>query len=140
MRVVIDTNCLIQIIPRKSIFHNLWKLILNGDLTLCVSNEIINEYMEILQRLIDIRTAELVITTIIENPYVEFFSPTYRFNLITADPDDNKFVDCAIVSQAKCIVSNDNHYSILKDIEFPKVEVFSLSEFSFFFNEHKNIP
>ena len=33
-----------------------------------------------------------------------------KFNLITADPDDNKFIDCAVAAQAKYIVTEDRHY------------------------------
>lgn len=53
----------------------------------------------------------------------------YRFNLITTDPDDNKFVDCAIVAGATYIVSNDRHFEELKKYDFPKVDVRKLSEF-----------
>ena len=56
-------------------------------------------------------------------------NPTYRFNLITADPDDNKFVDCAVIAGATYIVSNDRHFEELKQSEFPKVDVRNLSEF-----------
>lgn len=49
-------------------------------------------------------------------------SPTYRFNLLN-DPDDNKFVDCAIAANAVCIVSHDRDFLPLRAIEFPKVAV-----------------
>lgn len=48
--------------------------------------------------------------------------PTYRFNLLN-DPDDNKFVDCAIAANAVCIVSHDRDFLPLRAIEFPKVAV-----------------
>ena len=35
-------------------------------------------------------------------------NPYYRFGLIQADADDNKFVDCAIVANAEYLVSNEN--------------------------------
>ena len=56
-------------------------------------------------------------------------SPYYKFNLITADPDDNKFVDCAIVASAKYIVTEDHHYDVLKRCSFPKVDVVDLDTF-----------
>ena len=43
------------------------------------------------------------------------------FNLITSDPDDNKFVDCAICGQAEYLVSNDKHFKVLNDIQFPSI-------------------
>ncbi len=60
---------------------------------------------------------------------VEFVTPAYRFNLITSDPDDNKFVDCAITAGATYIVSNDRHFNELKKYDFPKVDVRNLTEF-----------
>ena len=55
--------------------------------------------------------------------------PYYRFNMIQADPDDNKFVDCAIAGNAKYIVTNDHHYDILRETPFPHVDVMSITEF-----------
>lgn len=53
----------------------------------------------------------------------------FRFNLITADPDDNKFVDCAVTAGATYIVSNDRHFRELERYDFPKVDVRTLAEF-----------
>ena len=130
MRIVLDTNCLIQSIPQKSPFRPVWESFLSGENTLCVSNEIIEEYMEILQRLTDERTAALVIKTIVESPFVEFIIPYYQFHLITIDPDDNKFVDCAIAAAARYVVTNDRHYDVLRMKKtFPTVEVINLIDF-----------
>lgn len=56
-------------------------------------------------------------------------STLYHFGLITQDPDDNKFVDCAIVASADYLVCEDNHFKVLKDIPFPKVNVITLEQF-----------
>ncbi len=53
----------------------------------------------------------------------------YKWNLIERDPDDNKFVDCAIASNARFLVSHDKHFKVLKNIAFPKVEVISTNGF-----------
>ena len=129
MRIVLDTNCLIQSISPKSAYHDIWLSILNGKNTLCVSNEILEEYAEILNRLAGETTADLVLNAIIECRNVMFFTPYYRFNLISADPDDNKFVDCAIQANAHYIVTNDHHYDVLRHIEFPKVGLIKLMDF-----------
>lgn len=100
-----------------------------GENELCVSNEIIDEYLEILQKLTNIEVAEYIVKTIINSPFVVFKNPFYKFDLIQADQDDNKFVDCAIAAQAKCIISNDHHYDILSTIPFPHVEVIKLADF-----------
>ena len=129
MRIVLDTNCLIQSVGRHSKFRPIWDSILNGQNTLCVTNEILEEYSEILGCLFNQQFADMVILAILKNPFVELFSPHYRFNLITADPDDNKFVDCAIVANARYIVTNDHHYNVLRNIKFPSVDVMNLTDF-----------
>ena len=128
-RLVLDTNCLIQIVSPRSKYHFLWDSFVRGENTLCVSNEIIEEYVEIMQKLIGYAAAEYVVKTILNSKFTEMITPFYNFNLIEADPDDNKFVDCAIAAHAKCIVTNDHYYDVLKMIPFPKVEVVSLVDF-----------
>ena len=56
-------------------------------------------------------------------------APHFRFRLNESDPDDNKFVDCAIASNAKYIVTQDHHFNILKSIPFPKVDVVTIETF-----------
>ena len=62
-KLVLDTNCLIQSIPQRSRYHVLWQSFVDGKNKLCVSNEILEEYIEILQRLTDNETAEYVVKT-----------------------------------------------------------------------------
>ena len=130
MRIVLDTNSLIQSISPKSVYHDVWLSVLTGRNTLCVSNDILEEYAEILNRLAGKKTADLVLNTIIECKNVVFLMPYYHFNLISADPDDNKFVDCAIQANARYIVTNDHHYDVLRQIEFPKVDIIKLMDFA----------
>ena len=129
MRIVLDTNSLIQSISPKSTYHEVWLSVLTGRNVLCVSNEILEEYAEILNRLAGKKTADLVLNSIIECKNVVFLTPYYHFNLISADPDDNKFVDCAIQANARYIVTNDHHYDVLRQIEFPKVGIIKLIDF-----------
>ena len=42
--IVLDTNCLLQIIARKSKNYFLWEGSLNGDYCLCYTTEILEEY------------------------------------------------------------------------------------------------
>lgn len=97
---------------------------------MCISNEILGEYTEILQRLFNYELAEYVVKTIVNNPYVELATPYYNFNLINSDPDDNKFVDCCIAANAKYIVTNDHHYDVLRNIPFPRVETIRIDKFA----------
>lgn len=128
-RVVLDTNCLLASLSKRGRYFSVWKSLLEGRYTLCVSNDILEEYHEI----ISVKTNELVaanvIQTLLNSPNVELVTTYFRFNLIEADPDDNKFVDCAIAARAMFIVSEDSHFNVLKDIPFPRLAILRLSQF-----------
>jgi len=127
-RLVLDTNSLLQCISRRSKYHELWLSLLDGRNELCVSTEILEEYAEILERKTSPKFAELALDVISNNPYTVFITPYYHFKLIVADPDDDKFVDCAVASNAKFIVTEDSHYDLLQDLVFPRVDVIKLDE------------
>ncbi len=129
MRIVLDTNCLIQSFSERSPYFAVWLSILRGENALCVSNEIMEEYAEILQRLAGKRTADYVMDAITKSKNVVFVTPYYHFGLIQADPDDNKFVDCAIAASARYIVTNDKHYEVLRHLKFPIVDIIALKDF-----------
>ena len=129
MNIVLDTNCLVIAISRQSEYHQVWQDFLTGKYTLCITNEIIEEYSEVLSRNISPLVSELFISAILNRKNVKKISPSFSFHLIEADVDDNKFVDCAIVANAKYIVTEDHHYDVLKEIPFPKVDVIKLREF-----------
>lgn len=109
--------------------NDIWEAFRVGKYTLCVSNEILFEYHEILAMRYNNLIANTVLKELIETPNIVRINPTYRFNLITTDPDDNKFVDCAIIAGATYIVSNDRHFRELDKYDFPKVDLRTLSEF-----------
>ena len=127
-RLVLDTNSLLQCISRRSKYHDLWLSLLDGRNELCVSTEILEEYAEILERKTSPKFAELALDVISNNPYTVFITPYYHFKLIVADPDDDKFVDCAVAGNAKYIVTEDSHYAVLNGLDFPKVDVIKLDE------------
>ena len=129
MRIVLDTNCLIQSVSPRSKYYAVWESFVSGENRLCITNEIIEEYIEILQKLVGYEVSEYIVKTIINSPFTEFFTPYYHFELIKADPDDNKFVDCVIVAHARYVVTNDHHYDVLKEIPFPKVQIISIQDF-----------
>ncbi len=64
-----------------------------------------------------------------KSPDVVFVQKYFFWNLITADPDDNKFVDCSVAASANFIVTDDKHFQVLKKIPFPTVAVISALEF-----------
>ena len=127
--IVLDTNSLIMSISAKGSYHRAWQAFIKGDYVLCVSNEIIEEYLEVISRNINTKVAEAIVSAILTRWNVRRLTPHYRFHLIQADEDDNKFVDCAIAANARYIVSEDHHFDILKDIPFPAVTVIGIDDF-----------
>ena len=128
-KVVLDTNCLVMALSRHSEYYPVWQGIRTGKYVLCVSNDIISEYQEIIAQKTSEVVANNVVRTLLESPFVELIDPYYHLELIAADPDDNKFVDCAFAANATYIVSNDKHFDVLKKIKYPPLHVIKLIEF-----------
>ena len=128
-QVVIDTNCLVQMISVHSPYRPAWQAFREGQYTLCVSNDILNEYNEILERVANAAVAHNIVNAIVRSPYTRMLDPHFHFGLIEQDPDDNKFVDCAIIAGADYIVSEDAHFRVLAEIPFPNVNVIRMDEF-----------
>jgi putative PIN family toxin of toxin-antitoxin system len=129
MKIVLDTNCLLVSVQEYSDYFWLWEAFCNKKFTFCYTDEILNEYQEILSRYYSPKFARLVIDTILSAPNTEQVKVYYKWLLILADPDDNKFVDCAISANADFIVSNDKHFNIFNDIDFPKINVVNIDTF-----------
>lgn len=118
----------------------IWDDFLAGKLMLCVTNEIVEEYLEILALKTTPEIASHVVSVILSQSNVEFVTPYYKMHLIEADEDDNKFVDCAFIAGASCIVSNDAHFKVLNEISFPKIFVLKIKEFIDLLLKEKNHP
>ena len=128
-KIVLDTNCLVQMISMHSPYRPAWQAFREGKYLLCVSNDILNEYNEILEKVAYAAVSHYIVNAFARSPYTRMFDPHFRFGLIEQDPDDNKFVDCAIVAGAEYIVSEDAHFRVLETIPFPSVSVKRLEEF-----------
>ena len=130
MRLVIDTNVFMQALSRKNQYHPILESIRYlMPHFLLVSNEIISEYYEIISRHFSEKALNRIEIFIENSIKIITVEPHYRFNLVSTDPDDNKFVDCAICSNADFLITSDKHFDILKSVQFPKVNIISPEEF-----------
>lgn len=129
MVIVLDCNILVMSLTSKSPYHRIFQSLVHGSFDLAINEEILLEYEEIIQLKYGIRTAASLIALLKELPNVRFTNTYYRWNLIEADPEDNKYVDCAINSGASFLVTEDKHFSILVSIPFPKLSVLSIDRF-----------
>ena len=138
--IVLDTNCLIASLSKKGHYYSAWKGLHEGKYILCVSNEILEEYEEIIAEKTNPQIASNVIQVLINSPYVRLVETYFHFHLINEDKDDNKFVDCAIAANATYIVSEDAHFKHLNDIPFPTVMVIRLMKFVEMLDEKTGFP
>jgi len=106
-----------------------WTEFVEGKVAWCVTTEILSEYMEILEEKTNAWFAEVIVNAIVNNENTIRVSPSFFFNLIQADPDDNKFVDCAVAANAKYIVTEDHHFNVLKNVSFPSVAILNIDDF-----------
>jgi putative PIN family toxin of toxin-antitoxin system len=118
MTVCLDTGVFIQIFGRRQPFQPILRSLLDGKITLAVSNEILFEYQEVTTRLSgterwrDVAALMELLSQLHQN--IQRIEPHYRFNVISTDPDDNKFCDCAIASGANFVVTEDAHFDVLR--------------------------
>ena len=116
IRIVVDTNVFVSSFfggnPRNIIDQ--WK---NGQVVLCLSKPIIDEYIEVLQRLGLHNEQELneLLRLFARGFHVLFSAKTPELQLVHEDPDDNKFIECAVALKAEFIISGDRHLTAIQD-------------------------
>jgi len=128
IRAVVDTNVFISSFfggnPRKIV--DLWK---QDRLQLCLSQAIIEEYIEVLLRLGLQNNSEIkeLLSLFAKGGNTLFTSSTEPVSLIADDPDDNKFIECAISLNAEYIISGDKH--LLKIKKYLNIKILSPLDF-----------
>ena len=127
MNIVVDTNIIISGIFFGGNPKRIINAILDSKVNAYISKEILNEYFEIINEMmfskgesIDLSFISLLID---------------RFNIIettskidiSRDPDDNKFIECAIDSNSIYIVSGDDDLLSIKN--YHNIEIITAKEF-----------
>ncbi|MBM3310989.1 MAG: putative toxin-antitoxin system toxin component, PIN family [Candidatus Aminicenantes bacterium] len=108
MKAVVDPNVFVSSFfgghPRKII--DLWK---NGAATLCFSKDILEEYVEVLGRMGLEKEPELkeLLDLLARAPNVLFTSKAPDHHAVPADPDDDKFIACALALLAEVVITGD---------------------------------
>ncbi len=116
MKVVVDTNIFISSFfggkPRKII--DLWK---NEKITLCLSNDILDEYIDVLHRVGMKDEAELeeLLTLFSKSFNILFTTKIPKIRIIKNDPDDDKFIECAAALKANAVITGDREVLALKE-------------------------
>jgi len=136
MRVVIDTNILVASLSSNSKNYWIIEALLDKKIELCLTNDILLEYEEVLKIKYSALVADAFLTSLKDLSNVYEIQVHFQWSIIQTDSDDNKFVDCAIAGNVDFLISNDKHFSILKTIDFPKLNLLRLEEFEEFYKNN----
>lgn len=127
-KVVVDTNVFVSAAILKGTTTALMECWRNNQFILLFSVDIFDEYFEVIarpkfaQEERDIRELAELLTE--KGVAVE---SQIRLNVIKDDPDDNKFLECAVAGEADFIVSGDQHLLALK--EYKGIKILKIAEF-----------
>lgn len=114
MKVVIDTNVFVSSFlggnPRRII--DLWR---KEEITLCLSKDILDEYVEVIQRVGLAGEAEMqeLLSLFAKGFNLLFTTKTPRIMVVKNDPDDDKFIECAVALKAEVIITGDRELRAL---------------------------
>ncbi len=126
-RVILDTNILASMALGGQVgkINERWRA---GEFILVVSEEIVTEYLEVLQRpKLHLKSHTIAVITGRIYRKAKFVKPEERVSGIQPDPKDDKFLEAAISGKVDCIVSGDKHLLDLK--EFRSIRIITAREF-----------
>ena len=117
-KLVVDTNIVVSALLKPDSLPDLIiNMILNKKFTLCLSEDIFNEYQEVLGRgkfksLNQAKTRSLLLKI---KKNAKLVKPSVSVDIIKSDPEDNKFLECALEAQADYFITGD-----IKNFSFKK--------------------
>jgi len=132
IRIVADTNVLISATFWNGDSNKIIEKVEKKELVLVMSKEILEEfsgvlgYEEIQDKIIN-KNLEMKLTIEKISLLSVFVDPQEKFKIIAEDPDDNKFLDCAVAGKSDFIITKDKH--LLKLKEFREIKIVKPEEF-----------
>lgn len=126
-RVVLDTNVLISSLwgglPGRII--HLWQ---KGRFHILLSQPILEEYLAVLLRFGPTEEDLDALVALLGHPHLtEWLTPALHLHVISTDPTDNRFLECAVAGEADAIVSGDRY--LLKLKQFREIRILTPREF-----------
>ena len=127
MKIVVDTNVMISGIFFGGFPQKVLTAIVSNEITACATTEIIDEYEEIVERMIQKKQGHL--NTNILTPVLRSLELIEAKSIvgICRNQDDNKFLGCAKDAKALYIVSGDNDLLVLEKYE--DIDIITAKEF-----------
>jgi len=128
LRIILDTNVLISGIFFSGPPYQILQAWRDGNISIILSQEIFDEYRRVAETLSS-QFNEISIDDILNLIAInaDFFQPIELSQSICDDPDDDKFIACAIASNVKVIVTGDKH--LLKVTGFKGIEIITPKQF-----------
>jgi putative PIN family toxin of toxin-antitoxin system len=128
VKIVLDTNVFISGVFFGGPPYLLLQAWRDGIIQLVISPEILDEYRRVGEILAEEHPAidlEPMLEFVIQNADVFAASPLSE--PVCEDPDDDKFISCALASASRIIISGDKH--LLKVTGFQDIEVLKPRDF-----------
>ena len=115
LRAVLDTNVYFSAFYHPGgVTFRIWESAIRRQFVLLVSPAIMREIAEVLRLDLGWRESEIVAQLKLISKVAEIVIPKIGLQVIKADPDDDKFLECAVEGSADLIVSGDRHLTRLK--------------------------
>ena len=132
MILCLDTNTVVQALAQQHPFHPILEAWVGGQVTWAVSTPILLEYEEVLTRLSGParwrKLARLMDLAELTSDNLSRVTPSFHFNVVAADPEDNIFSDCAITAGADFLITEDRDFAPLAEAGY-KVQPISPQDF-----------
>ena len=127
MRIVVDTNVLASAVFFGGKPGELLRLILARSISAVATQEILDEYQDTIDYLLEkYKGRELHFSAVPIYSSMEIIPAKTRVT-VCRDPDDDKFISCAIDGQCYYVVSGDKDLLTLK--KYRHVKIVTVSEF-----------
>ncbi len=124
-----DTNIVLSAIFTTSPYQPILRSIANDVFDMYVTTPILLEYEEKINDIFGGNTVRLFLDFCHKTPNIKPTEVYFNWRIIYADPDDDKFIDCAVAANADYLVTNDKHFKILSKIVFPTLKILHIDEF-----------
>lgn len=127
-RVTADTNVLVSaLIYRRGKPYQLLRMALEGEINLAISQPIIDETLEVLDRKFGIPPEELPEYKAVLTEAARTVQPAVQLDVIREDPDDNRILECAVTAGSEFIVTGDK--DLLRLGQYDAIQIVTVSEF-----------
>lgn len=127
-RVTLDTNVLVSaLMYRRGKPFQLLRMALEGEVSVMLSEAIIEETLEVLGRKFGVPPEELPEYRAVITDAARIIKPTVSLDVVKDDPDDNRILECAVTSWSEFVVTGDKDLLRLK--QYDSIRILTVADF-----------